>query len=142
MKRLFPVLLALLLCGRVAASQGPLQKVGEARLNYLFWAVYDSRLYTRDGNYQDGQLPLRFEIQYLRDVDAADLLAHTREEWQRLGLSPGSERQWLQSLSRLWPDVRENDVLALEVDEAGRSAFLINGQPLGASKIPPLARTS
>jgi hypothetical protein len=129
--RYFLVVLAVLLCSKVGASVGTLQMVGEARLEFMIWPIYDSRLYSIDGNYQEGQLPLRLEIQYLRDVDAEDLVAHTQSEWQRQGLAHGGEQQWLETLSRLLPDVRENDVLALVIDEQGGSAFLINGEPLG-----------
>ncbi len=75
MGRYFLVVLAVLLCSKVGASVGTLQMVGEARLEFMIWPIYDSRLYSIDGNYQEGQLPLRLEIQYLRDVDAEDLVA-------------------------------------------------------------------
>ncbi len=131
MGRYFLVMLVLLLCGHVQSSESTLRMVGQARLTFMFWPVYDSRLYSDDGSYQDGQLPLRLEIQYLRDVDAADLVMHTQSEWQRQGRSHAGQQQWLNTLSQLLPDVSENDVLALVVDEAGRSFFSVNGRPLG-----------
>ncbi len=136
MYRHFLVILLLLLCGPVKANESTLRLVGEARLTFLIWPVYDSRLYSIDGTYQQGELPLRLEIQYLRDVYAADLVKHTQSEWQRQGLSPQDEQQWLDALSQLLPDVRKNDVLALVVDEQGRSAFLVNGQPLAQIEDP------
>ncbi len=140
MGRYVLVTLALLLCGYVQASESTLRMVGEARLTFMFWPVYDSRLYSVDGIYREGRLPLLLEIQYLRDVDAGDLVKHTQSEWQRQGLSHGSEQQWLETLSRLLPDVRENDVLALEVDELGSSTFLVNGRPLGQINDPQFGK--
>jgi len=105
--------------------------VGQARLEFMIWPIYDSRLYSIDGNYQEGQLPLRLDIQYLRDVDAEDLVKHTQSEWQRQGLSHVGELQWLATLSQLLPSVRKNDILTLTVDEYGSSAFSVNGEPLG-----------
>lgn len=131
MGRYVLVTLALLAFGPVQASEGTLRMVGQARLTFMLWPIYDSRLYSADGSYQEDQLPLRLEIQYLRDVDADDLVKHTQSEWQRQGLYHGSQQQWLETLSRLLADVRENDVLALVIDEQGSSAFLFNGQPLG-----------
>ena len=126
------VLIALLLFGAPAqGSNDGLRMVGEARLTYLFWSVYDSRLYSADGTYVAGQLPLRLEIQYLRDVYAADLVRHTQSEWQNLGVAHAGQQDWLDALSRLLPDVSKNDVLAVVVDEEGRSAFLVNGESLG-----------
>ncbi len=131
MGRYFLLVLTVLLCSKAGASAGTLQMVGQARLEFMIWPIYDSRLYSVDGNYQEGQLPLRLEIQYLRDVDAEDLVKHTQSEWQRQGLSHGGEQQWLATLSRLLPSVRKNDVLTLVVDEQGSSAFSVNGEPLG-----------
>ncbi len=127
-------LLALLLAGNAQAEQ--LQLVGQARLEVLFWSIYDSRLYTADGSYTDGQRPLRLELEYLRDIEAADLVEHTRNEWQHLQLRAQEKELWLQELARLWPDVREDDVLALEMSESGRSTFLLNGKPLGSIDDP------
>jgi hypothetical protein len=131
MGRYFLLVLALIICSRAAASAGSLQMVGQARLDFMIWPIYDSRLYSADGNYQEGQLPLRFEIQYLRNVDAVDLVKHTHSEWQRQGDSPAGQQQWLAALSRLLPSVTKNDVLTLLVDEQGSSAFSLNGEPVG-----------
>lgn len=114
-----------------AAETGPLQMVGEARLKVMFWPVYDSRLFSPDGSYSEGRRPLRLDIQYLRDIDAKDLVSHTRKEWERLQVAETDRLQWLASLARLWPDVGEKDVLSLVLDEQGRSTFLLNGEPLG-----------
>ncbi len=127
---------ALLLGGLVRAEGGALQMVGQARLNVLFWPVYDSRLYSPDGSYSEATRPLRLEIEYLRDVAAQDLVANTRREWQRLGTGAAEQEQWLASLERLWPDVGENDVLALVVDGQDKSTFLLNGRTLGTIDDP------
>ena len=50
------------------ANAAQLELVGSARLQVLFWPVYDSRLYATDGRYTPDKLPLRLEIEYLRDV--------------------------------------------------------------------------
>ncbi len=132
MGRSFVVFLVLLLCGQVQASDSALRMVGQARLTFMLWPVYDSRLYSADGTYREGQLPLRLEIEYLRDVYAADLVRHTQSEWQSQGLSHPGQQEWLETLSVLLPDVSENDVLAVVVaHETGRSAFLVNGRSLG-----------
>ena len=133
-----PILLvvALLVAQCVSATPSGMQMVGQARLHFMFWPVYDSRLYTPDGEFQEGQLPLRLEIEYLRDVASAELVEHTRKEWQRLQPLAVPEQEWLQTLSGLWPDVGKNDVLALALDERGRSTFLLNGRSLGSMDDP------
>ncbi len=139
-KRLLATFL-LLLCSKVAASDSALQMVGQARLTYMIWPMYDSRLYSPDGTYQEGQLPLRLEIQYLREVYSKDLIKHTQSEWQRQGLSHENAQRWLDALSQLLPDVRKNDVLGLSVDKTGSSSFTVNGRPLGRIDDPEFGRS-
>jgi hypothetical protein len=140
MKRLCTSLLVSLACalavpGATSASDTPhigsLQLVGEARLNVMFWSVYDSRLYTANGRYEPDQRPLRLEIQYLRDFEAKALVQRTGEEWDHLQLSHERRDQWLQQLATLWPDVGKNDVIALEIDADNRSTFFFNNETLG-----------
>ncbi len=123
-----------------AAFASDLELVGEGRLKVLFWSVYDSRLYTADGAYRDGQRPLRFDIEYLISVDAADLVSRTRQEWQFQNLGHPRQAEWLERLSALWPDISKGDVLSLEVDERGSSRFLLNGEQLGSIEDDAFAR--
>ncbi|MEJ2530541.1 MAG: chalcone isomerase family protein [Halioglobus sp.] len=113
-----------------------LQKVGEASLKVFVWPVYNSRLYSADGNYVAGQRPVRLDIEYLRDVDAEDLVAHTREEWQHQGVTHEEQPRWLARLAQLWPDVAKGDILSVVVDDSNVSTFYRNGERLGALDDP------
>lgn len=125
-------LLLLLACTLAAGARAQSwELVGEARLTFLFWSVYDSRLYSLDGQYDDGQRPLRLEIQYLLDVDADDLVSRTLEEWRHQQLQHPRQQQWGAQLAGIWPDIREGDVLAIELDAAGDNTFYLNGELLG-----------
>lgn len=135
MKRLVGALCLLLACAASAQSSN-LQLVGEARLKVLFWPIYDSRLYSTDGGYQSGQRPLRLEIQYLRDIDAEDLVERTAAEWEAQQRTHPNQPQWLDILAQIWPDVSENDVIALELGEDRSSNFFVNGQPVGGIRDP------
>jgi len=128
--------LALIISSAARAEGDALQMVGQARLEVLWWPVYESRLYSPGGDYVEGVRPLRLEIQYLRDVEAQDLVDHTRKEWQRLGVEGPQSEQWLRTLARLWPDVRKNDLLALVLDKQGRGTFYLNGKALGTIDDP------
>lgn len=113
------------------APPASLQKVGEAKLRVLFWDIYHSRLYTESGDYQRGQRPLKLEIQYLLDIASDALVDRTRTEWENQGLESENQEQWLAALRELWPDVSQNDVLVLEIDEDNRSTFYHNSERLG-----------
>ncbi len=123
--------LLLLMFARAAQAAGELRLVGEAELRFMFWSVYHSRLYSEDGGYRDGQLPLRMEIEYQLPVKRQALLERTAQEWDHLGVEHPRQDQWLAALNRLWPDLEREDVLTLEVDADGVSTFFHNGEPLG-----------
>lgn len=139
MKRWHSLLLCLLLPLSTWAQAGDstatapttLQKVGEARLSVLFWDIYLSSLYSDDGTYSRGQRPLRLDVQYLRDIAADALLERTAAEWESQGLEHENQQQWLAELGQLWPDVSQNDILTLELDEREISTFFLNGVRLG-----------
>lgn len=120
-----------LLAATALAASSSLQMVGEARLHVMFFSVYDSRLYTEDGRYEQDQRPLRLEIEYLRNVKARALVEQTDAEWDHLEVTHERRGAWLQKLTDLWPDVSKNDVIALELDADNRSTFYFNGEKLG-----------
>lgn len=108
-----------------------LKKVGEARLKVLLWSVYNSRLFTESGEYQDGDRPLRLEIEYLRDIKSEALVSRTRQEWEAMGRAHPRQEDWLSTLAELWPDIETDDVLTLELREDNVAYFLRNGDQLG-----------
>ena len=141
MKRLLAfLLLPLVLSGNAQAlgseQYDALQMVGEARLKVLFWSVYDSRLYTADGDYQDGERPVRLDIQYLMNIDSDALVSRTASEWESLQRRHANQDQWLQTLAQLWPDVSESDTITLEIQQDNRATFYRNGELLGSLDDP------
>jgi len=113
------------------STDASLAKVGEARLRVMLWSIYDSRLYTPSGDYRDGERPLRLEIEYLRDIEAKALVERTREEWSAMGRDHPRQDEWLSRLASLWPDIQENDVLAIELTPQNEAVFTHNGDALG-----------
>lgn len=135
MPRLLSVLL-LTFCSMTIAEPAALKKVGEAELRVLFWSIYNSTLYSADGEYLEGQRPLQLQIQYLLDIKSEALVERTGEEWNSQGISHERQQQWLDALAELWPDVSKNDVLTLDIDEQDRSTFYRNGELLGVIDDP------
>jgi len=108
-----------------------LKLVGETRLSVMFWDVYDARLYTDSGAYEDAKQRL-LRLDYLRDIDASDLVETTAEEWERLDYEIDSEtKDWLASLSDMWPNVKEGDCITLRETENGYAEFYGNDGLLG-----------
>lgn len=125
---------ALLICLPLAApAHGQSwQTVGEGTMKWMFLELYQIRLLSADGRYQQGRYPLALEITYRRAIPASRLLQATREQWQHLGLDDPRQENWLSQLAGLWPDVDKGDVLRLELDADAEHLFLYNGRVLGA----------
>ncbi|MFT5674156.1 MAG: hypothetical protein ACI808_000063 [Paraglaciecola sp.] len=108
-----------------------LQKVGEAKLEILFWDIYTSELFSASGRYQKDIYPIALKIKYLRNIDAADLIDKTLEEWLKLGITKKQAKPWLSQLQELWPNIKKRDELLLLVNEDKSSEFFFNGESLG-----------
>ncbi|TRX55052.1 chalcone isomerase family protein [Thalassomonas sp. M1454] len=117
--------------GKTEFSEYQFTKVGEAELSVLFWSIYNSTLYSLDGSFNENQRPLKLEINYFRDIEAADLISKTAEEWMQQGLNHHNQELWLQQLTNIWPNIKEDDTLTFIVDEHNNSYFLFNKQNIG-----------
>jgi hypothetical protein len=109
-----------------------LMQVGSATLTFLFWDVYRSSLYTSTGDYplDNNQQVLVLKIDYLRDIDKAELIEQTIAQWQHLGLKEEDFNQFVPRLAEIWPDITAGDSLALLVnDKMGH--FYLNNLSIG-----------
>ena len=73
--------------------------VGSAKLSVLFWDIYESELFTSTGHY-DPQVDqsVLFDIRYLRDIKAKDLIEKTKEQWQHLDIPEQTYTLYLASI--------------------------------------------
>lgn len=120
----------MLLNGGYAVADADFNKVGEARMEYLFWDVYDASLFTPSGEYQAGENPLKFKLTYLRDFAAKDIVKATKEQWSHLG-KPQLSSRYADTLLALWPDVKKGESLTLLTNNQGQSIFYHNDTELG-----------
>jgi len=108
------------------------KEVGRAKFSFLFWDIYNSILYTKSGHYlpEKPSPYLLFEIEYLKDITATDLLERTIEQWQHLSLTETQYAQFIPVLEGIWPDISAGDKLALFVQN-DQSTFYFNGVKIG-----------
>lgn len=123
-----------------------LKPVGSARLSVLFWDIYQSTLYSADGTFsRDDLLPesqrrLALNIQYLRDIEADELIEATADEWDKLGVLKATYQPWLTQLAAIWPDIQENDELLFVLDDAENGIFYFNHSEIGRVDSPEFAK--
>ncbi len=118
------------------APQGAMETMlkprGSATLRVLFWDIYESTLFTPDGDWSPDIRPLRLDIRYLRNIESANLVEQTRKEWQSQGITSEQHDRWLAVLETIWPNVTPGDVISLSIDLEGRSTFSFNGNRVGS----------
>lgn len=108
------------------------RKVGDASLTWGPFSIYTSQLRTPDGRYTGLQQDQALIITYQRRIDSEELVDATREQWQALGIvdSEPQSTQWLQMLSRIWPNVDVGSQLAFVIhDRQGQFWYRASAQP-------------
>ena len=133
-------ILPLVLCFALPVQANEWVQVGEAKLKVAFLPIYDSSLYTLDGDYEDGEAPVKLRIQYRRSISSDTLLHHTRKEWQGLAVPADLIEEGIGQLSKVFPDVKKGDTLSVELLPGGQSRFLYNAQPIQAATDPHVSR--
>lgn len=115
--------------------------VGKGKLSVLFWDIYNARLYTATGQYEEKAYPIALQLTYLRDFKKQQLIEETEKQWQKLGFKDKQKiKQWLETLYQLWPDVKENQSITLYIDAQERSYFYFNDTKLGQLQDPEFAQ--
>ena len=85
--------------------------VGQSRLTFLLWDVYDATLYASNGNWSESE-PFALELNYLRALKGELIAQRSSEEIKKLGFNnPIKMNQWLKKMESIFPDVKENSVV-------------------------------
>lgn len=137
------VVVAGLLCWAQASAMTPWQSwpaVGDARLTWGPWVIYDSELRTPSGEYQQDMENLALVIKYQRQIDKEELLEATDEQWQHLGIAADKRQRWLTRLAQIWPDVRKGDRLIFVVNRDG-GAFYQDNRMIGTVPDQEMSRS-
>lgn len=125
--------LLLALAGTAQAQRYPdgLQLVGTARLEVLWFHIYDAALLSASGQYRVDERPLLLVLDYRRNISRDKLLQETRRQLEgRIDtklLSAGLAR-----LSQLLPDIRQGEQLAFYLDGEGAGRLYHDRRYLGA----------
>ena len=115
----------------------PFTMIGKATFSILFWDVYNSKLLTTSGKFpmQSNNETLIYKIEYLKNATAEELITHTIEQWQHLEVTAQNYQPFLPKLSKIWPDIKSGDSLALVMTQQS-SAFYYNNKLVGSIDDP------
>ncbi len=144
MIRFFVVLIALL-CGMnpfVAQANTEVMKpyfsnaetVGNGRLTYMFWDVYDATLYAPKGIWV-AQKPYALKLNYLVDVKGKKIAAISVEEMQKQGVTDTEKlTRWESEMTRIFPDMKAGASIIGIRTKAGNAVFYKDNQHIGSIK--------
>ncbi|MEZ5491932.1 MAG: chalcone isomerase family protein [Gammaproteobacteria bacterium] len=129
---LIPALLALTTVRSYASPVEQLRPVGSTTLKVMFWTIYDSTLFSRNGSYGGVEPGIALKIDYRRNIKKDRLIDTTRDQWLELSLyQPELSEIWLSELSQIWPDIRRGDSIILYVEPDMSATFYHNEELLG-----------
>ena len=102
------------------------QVIGQGRMTYWGFQLYDAQLYSnRD---QEGGFAL--SLQYLRKFEAQALAQQTMEELKKLGVSEAKRQEWSLQISKAFKTVKEGDTITAIRKSKEVTRLFHNGQPM------------
>jgi hypothetical protein len=120
----------------LANLPGPARLIGEGRLRWFGFAVYDARLFAAGASLDParyGRSPFALELRYARRIAGEEIAQASHKEITRLGFGSETQRNgWLQAMRRLFPDVQPGDRLTGVNLPEGRVLFYRNDTRLGS----------
>lgn len=127
---------------RTARLQIPnAELVGEGRLKYLFWSVFDAALYAPGGVWSEDK-PFALSLSYLRDLDGKSIVDASVDEMRTQGMKDEAVlERWRQEMAAIFMDVDDKTTLTGIADQDGHAIFYRNGEPAGVIRDPEFSRS-
>jgi hypothetical protein len=105
--------------------------VGEARLEVMFWDIYDAKLIAENGKF-DPDKPFALSLTYLRDFKGKNIASRSIDEMRKQGMRDEMKlAKWYEKMEQVFPNVNEGENLTGVVDDKGYSHFYFNEQKVG-----------
>jgi hypothetical protein len=113
-----------------------LELVGQARLQVLFWKVFDAELYSPSGTWR-GAPPYALSLTYLRNLSGERIAERSVREIREQGFTDElTLARWYELLRNLIPDVGANDEIIGVAQSSGATHFYLNGKLIGGIAEP------
>lgn len=107
------------------------EPVGQGRLTFMLWDVYDATLYAPQGQFQEGQ-PFALTLSYLREISGRSIADKSIEEMRRLGFDDEVRlATWHTQMREIFPDVKEGVRLTGVYTDKDESVFYHNSKEVG-----------
>jgi hypothetical protein len=114
--------------------------VGQTRLTWLIWDVYDATFYAKKPQVGTRKAPpYALELTYLRSLNPAQVAAKTVEEMARLGFTDAARLAvWEPQLERMFGEINAGTKLAAVKNADGSTTFIKNASQVAGTIVDPL----
>lgn len=112
------------------------EKIGEGRLTYLFWDVYDAALFAPQGQWERDK-PFALSLSYLMDLKGKKIADRTIEEIRKQGFDDELKlADWHAQMKRIFPNVSDGVSLIGVYTESGETIFYMDDINIGVIEDP------
>lgn len=112
------------------------QKVGQGRLTYMFWDVYDATLYAPEGTWEEDK-PFALQLSYLRNLHGKKIADRSIHEMREQGIDDEVKlATWHAQMKSIFPDVNEGSALTGIYTKNGVTIFYLGDREIGKIKDP------
>lgn len=122
-----------------AADAGPAARlvpsaelVGQGRMTYFGFRVFDAELYAPQGRYSPSK-PFALKLTYLRNFKGSDIAKRSVDEMRRQGLKDEAKlKLWGDQMRAIFPDVAQGASITGVRDASGKAVFYKDGKQIGS----------
>lgn len=116
------------------------EKVGQGRLTYMFWDVYDAALYAPGGAWQEGR-PFALQLSYLRELEGKKIADRSVEEMRNQGFNDEVKlATWHAQMKNIFPDVDKGIILTGVHTKTGEAVFYLDKTEIGRINDPEFSK--
>lgn len=125
---------------QILAAVPQAQEVGQARMTYMLWDVYDVALYAPDGQWQADQ-PYALKLSYLRSLDGDKIADRSVEEMRKQGFSDEVKlATWHTQMRDIFPNVEKGSILTGVLEANGDTVFYNGKTAIGRIDDPAFGK--
>lgn len=117
--------------------------VGQGRMSFMFWDIYDAALYAPEGEFKDVKKghPFALSLTYMRDLKGRDIADRSVQEMRALGFDDElTLATWHGQMRQIFPDVSEGMTLTGFYTAEGESVFYWDAKEIGRIRNPDFGK--
>ncbi|MFP4098777.1 MAG: chalcone isomerase family protein [Alphaproteobacteria bacterium] len=116
------------------------QLVGQGRLSFLIWNIYDAQLYAPQGRWEQGK-PLALKLSYLRSITGKEITDSSIKEIRNQGINDQQKLdRWYMQMGEIFPDVEKGEVLTGIYTNSGETIFYKDTKEIGRISKPAFGK--